>query len=116
MQKGLSGLIPSKLHSLMQSTSISFSLRKCCNNKSLEVSAPLIFREATHMKPVLAGFFLLPPELAEIVELNCIGVGGVGGGFAGCVGLQVCGLLGFVENSGAGWSLAEELLVVVVER
>ena len=114
MQKGLSVLIPSKLHSLMHSTSISFSLRKCCNNRSLEVSAPLIFREATHMEPVLAGFFLLPPELAEIVELNCTGVGVVVGGFA--VGLQVCGLFGLVENLGAGWSLAEELLVVVVER
>ena len=70
MQKGFSGLIPSKLHSLKHSTSISFSFRKCCNNRSFEVSAPLIFREATHMEPVLPGFFLFPAELAEDVEFN----------------------------------------------
>ena len=116
MQKGLSVFIPSKLHSLMHSTSISFSLRKCCNNRSLEVSAPLIFREATHMEPALAGFFLFPPELAEIVEFTCTGVGIVVGGFAGAVGLWVCGLLGLVENLGAGWSLVGGLLVVVVGR
>ena len=99
MLNGLSEHMPSRLASHMHNTSISFSSRKCWRKSSFVARAPLIFKDATHSLS-FTGFFFGCAGL--IVLFDSIG----GETVVGVDGLMsddlVGGLIGLVENFGAG--------------